>query len=97
LWQITGAPVLSADGSTVYVGSTDSSLYAVSTADGQQKWAFPTKAQVRAIPPLSTPIDPSRPSLPWVLSALLCSLLCSAISVTRALSHAPLMVLGGAP
>ena len=38
--QVRSSPILSPDGSVVYVGSYDNNLYAVNTADGSQKWAF---------------------------------------------------------
>ncbi len=37
---IVSAPAISADGSTVYVGSQAANLYAVNTADGSEKWRF---------------------------------------------------------
>jgi len=50
---VSSSPTLSADGSVVYVGSNDKSLYAVNTADGSKKWAFATGSVVRSSPTLS--------------------------------------------
>ena len=44
--QVLSSPTLSADGSVVYVGSNDNSLYAVNMADGSKKWAFATGGHV---------------------------------------------------
>lgn len=40
--EIEGAPAISADGTTLYIGCADGRLYALSTADGSQKWTFDT-------------------------------------------------------
>merc|ERR1712166_739409 len=44
--QVWSSPTLSPDGSVVYAGSFDQSLYAVDTADGTKKWAFHTGSGV---------------------------------------------------
>jgi len=46
--QITSSPAIGADG-TVYVGSTDSNLYAIHP-DGTQAWAFPTGNKITSSP-----------------------------------------------
>ena len=38
--NVYSSPVLSPDGSTVYVGSYDDNLYALHTADGTKAWKF---------------------------------------------------------
>ena len=40
--QCFSSPALSPDGSTVYVGSDDHSLYAVHAANGTEAWKFTT-------------------------------------------------------
>jgi serine/threonine-protein kinase len=39
---VLSSPALSPDGSTVFVGSVDHSVYALSAADGSEKWSFAT-------------------------------------------------------
>merc|ERR1712086_955369 len=51
--EVRSSPTLSADGSVVYIGSDDNSLYAVNTADGSKKWAFATGSVVDSAPTLS--------------------------------------------
>ena len=46
--QIYGSATLSTDGSIVYIGSWYGLLYAVHTANGTQKWIFPTNSMVSA-------------------------------------------------
>ena len=48
------APTLSSDGSVVYVGSNDYSLYAINTNDGSKRWAFQTGGAVSSSPTLSS-------------------------------------------
>jgi eukaryotic-like serine/threonine-protein kinase len=50
--SIWGSPLPAGD--TVYVGSDDGKLYAVSAASGQQKWAFATGGLVRSQPAIDT-------------------------------------------
>jgi outer membrane protein assembly factor BamB len=40
--SVGSSPAISADGKTVYVGSTDGNIYAVNSASGTEKWAFAT-------------------------------------------------------
>jgi outer membrane protein assembly factor BamB len=47
------SPALSPDGSTVFVGSYDNSVYALSAADGSKKWSFKTGGWVHSSPALS--------------------------------------------
>jgi len=47
---IESTPVLSPDGTTVYVGSEDQNLYAVKTDDGTELWRFPTGGAVTSSP-----------------------------------------------
>ncbi|QNJ95450.1 PQQ-like beta-propeller repeat protein [Mycolicibacterium fluoranthenivorans] len=47
------APVLSADGSTVYVNGRDRRLWAVNTADGKPKWSVPLDYQPQTPPSVS--------------------------------------------
>ncbi|HVN64786.1 MAG TPA: PQQ-binding-like beta-propeller repeat protein, partial [Candidatus Binataceae bacterium] len=57
---IDSSPALSADGSTVYVGSTDMNLYAVWTGTdgmntaGSEKWEFATSGQVESSPVIAS-------------------------------------------
>ena len=52
--QIYSSPALSSDGSTLYVGSHDNSVYALSAATGAVQWSFATK-QVSASPSTRKP------------------------------------------
>jgi outer membrane protein assembly factor BamB len=58
LWQtsiggsIVGAPVIDAKG-TLYIGSTDSKLYAVDISSGAVKWSFETSGSIRSTPAIS--------------------------------------------
>ncbi|MFH1213656.1 MAG: FG-GAP-like repeat-containing protein [Candidatus Neomarinimicrobiota bacterium] len=58
VWQvqtgssITGSPVIDANG-TLYVGSTDSKLYAVDIQTGNVKWTFTTQAPIQSTPAIS--------------------------------------------
>ncbi len=40
---ITAAPVLSADGETLFIGSNNFNIYAINAADGSQKWVYDTQ------------------------------------------------------
>ena len=51
--QITSAPVVSPDGSTVYVGSEDNNVYALNAADGSLLWKYATGSGVYSSPRLS--------------------------------------------
>jgi len=51
---VRSSPTLGTDGSVVYVGSGDNSLYAVNTANGTEKWSFATGGLVQSSPTLST-------------------------------------------
>jgi hypothetical protein len=51
---VRSSPTLSSDGSVVYVGSDDYSLYAINTNDGSKRWAFQTEGDVRTSPTLSS-------------------------------------------
>ena len=59
-WRIDGigciasTPVVSADGSMVYVGSEDGSLYAIRTENGTEKWRFGTNGQVDSSPAMDS-------------------------------------------
>jgi outer membrane protein assembly factor BamB len=44
------SPALSADGSVVYVGSDDNSLYAINTNNGTQRWKYKASDDVNASP-----------------------------------------------
>jgi outer membrane protein assembly factor BamB len=46
------SPVFSADGSTLYFGSSDGKLYAVNTVTGKLKWQFKTKGLIHTTPAL---------------------------------------------
>ena len=48
------SPVLSADGSTVYVNGRDQRLWALNTADGKAKWSVPL-GYLPQTPPSVTP------------------------------------------
>lgn len=52
---VTGAPALSADGKTVYIGSSDFKLYAVnvSAAPYTQRWVYTTGAKIESRPLVS--------------------------------------------
>jgi outer membrane protein assembly factor BamB len=50
---VLGAPVLSADGQTVYVNGRDKQLWALNTADGKPKWALPLGFQPQTPPSLA--------------------------------------------
>jgi outer membrane protein assembly factor BamB len=47
------SPVLSADGSTVYVNGRDQHLWALSTKDGKPKWSVPLNYQAQTPPSVS--------------------------------------------
>ncbi|MBS4726995.1 PQQ-like beta-propeller repeat protein [Mycobacterium sp. SM1] len=51
---VLGSPVLSADGSTVYVGGRDERLWALGAADGKPKWSVPLRF-LSQTPPAVTP------------------------------------------
>jgi outer membrane protein assembly factor BamB len=51
---VVSAPTLSSDGKTVFVGSTDQSVYAISTATGQKVWSAALDSAVNASPLLSS-------------------------------------------
>lgn len=51
---VLASPVLSADGSTVYVNGRDQRLYALHAADGKPKWSVPLKFLAQT-PPALTP------------------------------------------
>ena len=51
---VLASPVLSADGSTVYVNGRDQRLWALRTADGKPKWSVPLKFLAQT-PPALTP------------------------------------------
>ena len=51
--MVRSSPVLSADGSTVYVGSDDKNLYAIDATSGIKKWGFATQGLVYSTPALS--------------------------------------------
>lgn len=51
---VLSSPVLSADGSTVYVNGRDQRLWAIDTADGKAKWSVPLKFLAQT-PPAVTP------------------------------------------
>ncbi|QUR66825.1 PQQ-binding-like beta-propeller repeat protein [Mycobacterium spongiae] len=51
---VLGSPVLSADGSTVYVNGRDQRLWALTTADGKAKWSVPLGFLAQT-PPAVTP------------------------------------------
>ena len=50
---VESSPTLSPNGTTVYVGSDDKSLYAVDAASGTQQWTFATGDEVDSSPTLS--------------------------------------------
>jgi outer membrane protein assembly factor BamB len=50
---VESSPTLSADGKTLFVGSYDKSVYALSAADGSTRWTFATGGPVRRDPALS--------------------------------------------
>ena len=50
---VLSLPAVSADGSTVYVGSCDHKLYAVDAATGTAVWSFATGGWVHSSPALS--------------------------------------------
>ena len=50
---VDSSPTISADGSTVFFGSWDNSLYAVDAATGAMKWSFATGGWVRSSPAIS--------------------------------------------
>jgi outer membrane protein assembly factor BamB len=49
--QVISSPTVSGD--TVYVGSTDSYLYAINLGDGSLKWKFKTKGRVNSTPAIA--------------------------------------------
>lgn len=51
---VLASPVLSADGSTVYVNGRDQRLWAIDAADGKAKWSVPLKFLAQT-PPAVTP------------------------------------------
>ncbi|MEB3034274.1 PQQ-binding-like beta-propeller repeat protein [[Mycobacterium] nativiensis] len=51
---VLASPVLSADGSTVYVNGRDQRLWAINAADGKAKWSVPLKFLAQT-PPAVTP------------------------------------------
>ena len=46
-------PALSADGATLFIGSDDSNVYALTTADGSVVWQYQTHGYVDSSPTLS--------------------------------------------
>lgn len=50
---VLGSPVLSADGSTVYVNGRNSALWALNAADGKPKWSVPLNYQPLTPPSVS--------------------------------------------
>merc|ERR1712166_912037 len=51
---VDSSPALSIDGKVVYVGSTDTSLYAVNASTGSKIWSFATRGSVGSSPTLSS-------------------------------------------
>jgi outer membrane protein assembly factor BamB len=51
---VLGSPVLSSDGTTIYVNGRDERLWALHTADGKPKWSVPLKFLAQT-PPSVTP------------------------------------------
>jgi outer membrane protein assembly factor BamB len=47
---VFSGPTLSADGTTLYVGSSDASVYAIRTATGSLAWSYPTGGNVSGSP-----------------------------------------------
>ena len=52
---VYASPALSKGGGTVYIGSTDGHVYALSMGDGALQWVYPLK------PPPDSPLDPANP------------------------------------
>ena len=50
---VKSSPAISSDGSMVFVGSYDNSLYAVDAATGAKKWSFATGDNVDSSPAIS--------------------------------------------
>ena len=48
--RVWSGPAVSADGGTIFVGSNDYNLYALSATTGEQKWAFKTGMAVESSP-----------------------------------------------
>lgn len=51
--QVTSSPVVSPDGSTIYVGSYDKHVYALRADTGAVRWKFATGAEIWSSPVLS--------------------------------------------
>jgi outer membrane protein assembly factor BamB len=51
--KVISSPTLSSDGKTVFFGSDDGKLYALTTADGKQVWSADLGGEVRASPLLT--------------------------------------------
>ena len=51
---INSSPVISSDGSTVYVGNQDKKLHAVKTSDGTVLWTYETGGYVESSPAISS-------------------------------------------
>ena len=56
---VLGSPVLSEDGTTVYVNGRDRRLWAIDAADGKAKWSVPLDFQPQT-PPSSAPATDHR-------------------------------------
>ena len=56
---IISSPAMSSDGSTIYIGSFDSNLYALDTATGAVKWKFDTDEHIYSSPALDEAPDGS--------------------------------------
>lgn len=54
---VISSPALSKDGSTLYIGSFDSNLYALDTATGAVKWTFDTDEHIYSSPALDEAPD----------------------------------------
>ncbi|MCW2968116.1 MAG: hypothetical protein JWM71_1888 [Solirubrobacteraceae bacterium] len=54
---VISSPALSKDGSTLYIGSFDSNLYALDTATGAIKWKFDTDEHIYSSPALDEAAD----------------------------------------
>jgi outer membrane protein assembly factor BamB len=51
---VTASPTISNDGKTLFIGSQDGSIYAISTSTGQKVWSVSLNGEVDASPLLST-------------------------------------------
>ena len=50
---VASSPTLSADGTTLYIGSADKNVYALNTADGSKKWSYATGGEIYSSSTLS--------------------------------------------